>query len=64
MRFSALLTARGCPVEQAEFLGRHLLASLAEHGTKVVLGLPEGDVVITAEEARQVVGRDLRSETA
>lgn len=60
-RFSTLLADRGAPADVAEVLGRPLLNSLAEHLTRAVLGLPDGDVTITADEARQAIGRDLRA---
>jgi hypothetical protein len=59
--FSALLAARGTPDDVAGALGRPLLQSLAEHLTKTVLGLPGGDITITADEAREAIGRDLRA---
>jgi hypothetical protein len=33
---------------------------LAHLGTKLVFGLPDHDVVVTAEEAAALLGRDLR----
>jgi hypothetical protein len=63
-RFSALLVSRGARADVAAVLGRPLLDGLAEHLTKTVLGLPDSDVTITAEEARQAIGRDLRAQSA
>jgi hypothetical protein len=40
---------------------RDLLNSLAGSDTKVVMETPQGEMVVTAEEARIVIGRDLRS---
>jgi hypothetical protein len=60
-RFDRLLVSRGCDDQVAKALAGRLLNSLAHHGTKVVLGLPEHDIVITADEAGAVVGRDLRA---
>jgi len=58
-RFKDLLTSRGCDDLVADALAGQLLNSLAHHKTKVVLGMPDGDIVITAEEGAAVVGRDL-----
>lgn len=59
--FERLLIARGCRDDDtAKVLAPLLLNSLAHHGTKVVLGLPEGDVVISAEEAGTLLRRELR----
>ena len=58
--FKELLIAHGCDGQLADALAGHLLTSLASCGTKVVLALPEGDIVVTAEEGSAVVGRDLR----
>jgi hypothetical protein len=59
--FEQLLTGRGCDGEVAKALAGRLLNSLAHHGTKVVLGLPEHDIVISADEAAAALGRDLRA---
>ena len=59
--FGRLLIAGGCrDVDTAKVLAPLMLNSLAHHRTKVVLGLPDGDVVITAEEATTLLGRELR----
>ena len=58
-RFRDLLSSRGCGDDVAEVLAGRLLNSLAHYGTKVVLGLPAGDVVITAQEGSEVIGRAL-----
>jgi hypothetical protein len=36
-----------------------LLNSLAHYGTKVVVGLPAGDIVITAKDGSEAIGRAL-----
>lgn len=58
-RFKDLLIRRGCDDQLADAFAGRLLNSLAGHGTKVVLEMPDGDIVITAEEGAAVVGRDL-----
>ena len=63
-RFVTLLRDRGAPADVADTLGRHMLEGLAEHMTRSVLGLPDGDMVITADEARETIGRDLRGQPA
>lgn len=56
-RFSTLVASRGFEIDRD--YGLHLMNSLADTGTKVVLGLPAGDIVITAEEAEDAIGRGL-----
>jgi hypothetical protein len=56
-KFTALVAARGVEIDRD--FGRHLMNSLADSGTKVVLGLPAGDIVITAQEAGDAIGRRL-----
>ena len=63
-RFKDLLIARGCNDQVADGVAWYLLNSLAHTGTKVVLGLPDGDIVVTAEEGSTVVGRGLRTTAA
>jgi hypothetical protein len=58
-RFKGLLTARGCDDQVAAELAGRLLNSLAHYGTKVVLGLPAGDIVITAQDGSEAIGRPL-----
>ena len=59
--FKDLLISRGCDGQVADVLAERLLNSLAQHGTKVVLGMPGGDIVISAEEGAAAVGRELRT---
>jgi hypothetical protein len=64
----------GCPIgtegnasgeiNAADAVAWYLLNNLAHTGTKVVLGLPDGDIVVTAEEGSTIVGRDLRTTAA
>jgi hypothetical protein len=56
--FTALVAARNFEID-ADF-ARHLLNSLAKTGTKVVVSLPERDIIITAEEAEHAIGRKLQ----
>lgn len=63
-RFKNLLIARGCNDQIADAVAWYLLNNLAHTGTKVVLALPDGDIVVTAEEGSTVVGRDLRTTAA
>lgn len=59
-RFRQLLIDRGCDDRIDHALATRLLNSLAHLGTKLVFGLPDHDVVVTAEEATALLGRDLR----
>lgn len=56
-RFTALAAARGFDVDRD--VGLHVLNSLAETGTKVVVGLPAADIVITAQQVEEAIGRTL-----
>ncbi len=56
-KFTALVAARG--LEPDSDIGLHLMSSLAATGTKVVLEFPGGDIVITAQEAEEAIGRPL-----
>jgi hypothetical protein len=56
-KFAALVAARGFDIDRD--FGLHLMNSLADTGSKVVLGLPAGDIVITAREAGDAIGRRL-----
>ena len=56
-KFAALVAARGFEID-GDF-GLHLMNRLADTGSKVVLGLPAGDIAITAEEVGDVIGRRL-----
>jgi hypothetical protein len=58
-RFRDLLTSRGCDDDVSDVLARRLLNSLAHHGTKVVVGLPAGDIVITAKDGSEAIERAL-----
>src|ERR1044072_597331 len=62
--FNELLIAKGCDSQLADAIAGYLLNSLASCGTRVVLALREGDIVVTAEEGSSVVGRDLRRTAA
>ena len=61
--FQRLLVAREFGGAVSDALARHLLNSLAHSGTKVVLHTlsPGEEVVVTAEEAATLLGRELRS---
>ncbi|MGH9008394.1 MAG: hypothetical protein ACRDYF_00940 [Acidimicrobiia bacterium] len=59
-RFRRLLIDRGCDDRIDDALAKRLLNSLAHLGTELVFGLPDHDVVVTAEEAAALLGRDLR----
>jgi hypothetical protein len=54
-----LVTTRGCDDQIADELAGRLLNSLAHYRTKVVLGLPAGDIVITPQEGSEAMGRPL-----
>lgn len=56
-RFRSLVRGRGFEVDDA--IARMFLNSLANTGTKMVLGAPGGDIVITADEASAAIGRQL-----
>jgi len=60
-KFKGLLIGRGCNAEVADVLAPKLLNSLAYLGTKVVLGLPDRDVVVAVDDASALLGRDLRA---
>ena len=62
--FKELLLAQGCDGQLADAVAGQLLNSLASCGTKVVLSLPDGDIVVTAEAGSTAVGRDLRRTAA
>ena len=59
-RFRRLLIERGCDDRIDETVAKGFLNSLAHLGTKLVFGLPDDDVVVTAEGAAALLGRDLR----
>jgi hypothetical protein len=56
-RFRRLLIDRGCDAWIDGALAMRLLNSLPHIGTKLVFGLPDHDVVVTAEEAAALLGR-------
>jgi hypothetical protein len=59
-RFRRLLIDRGCDDRIDHALAKRFLNNLAHLGTKLVFGLPDHDVVVTAEESAALLGRDLR----
>jgi hypothetical protein len=59
--FKDLLISRGCDGQVADTLAGRLLNSLAQYGTKVVIDMPDRDIVISAEEGAAAVGRELRT---